>query len=591
MADPAPAGPGASANAADPPGPPKKGYAVRYERLLMEELSLKKSRDEFLNPPERRDGASRVGDSDGRRLQELKIRGMIHRASLEGMLIAAQQAADDCGAGRGVGYEAGLDRPEAKNALAALWTTKSRQLEEDDNRLPHFISSDSLERRKRFSSDMNVGGSDGVSASNQPPMLEASADDFFSEFPECRRRDDASWDSECDDSENDDDDSIENQKPAAKKKREVQTSKSNDEALLVTCSSSSPSPERSKEEMITNESNAATRYGMKNKQGLRHNSYQKQNLPVNNSSSSANWGNQHTPNGNPNQSISANQPIHKHSQRQQRNHISGTYPNNPYQGKQRGQQQNHWQNNHQRDSYKNPTSAFDYNESNSRHMSFQSKPAAKNNHFCTAKELGPNFNDKPRGGEGGLRDGDDDWDNRGSNGHVYSGTNNNYQRKGVGMNYKSTSSATGRPQQMVAAALRGPKTNLSQGLQNKFQTPMVRQGGNGKGQPSSNCNDKNFNSTNRQAGGGTRSGGPSAKDDDDLPEELKGLDKELIEKINNEIVDNGQKVRFEDIAGLEHAKKAVYESVILPMKRPQFFTGLRAAPKGMLLFGPPGTGA
>jgi len=64
----------------------------------------------------------------------------------------------------------------------------------------------------------------------------------------------------------------------------------------------------------------------------------------------------------------------------------------------------------------------------------------------------------------------------------------------------------------------------------------------------------------------------------------------LIEKINNEIVDNGQKVTFDDIAGLENAKNTVNELVIYPMKRPDLFTGLRACPKGLLLFGPPGTG-
>jgi ATP-dependent 26S proteasome regulatory subunit len=49
-------------------------------------------------------------------------------------------------------------------------------------------------------------------------------------------------------------------------------------------------------------------------------------------------------------------------------------------------------------------------------------------------------------------------------------------------------------------------------------------------------------------------------------------------------------VRWEDIAGLEGAKQALYEAAILPTKRPDLFTGLRAPPRGILLFGPPGTG-
>ena len=47
---------------------------------------------------------------------------------------------------------------------------------------------------------------------------------------------------------------------------------------------------------------------------------------------------------------------------------------------------------------------------------------------------------------------------------------------------------------------------------------------------------------------------------------------------------------WEDIAGLEGAKEALKEAVILPTKFPQFFTGKRKPWKGILLYGPPGTG-
>lgn len=80
------------------------------------------------------------------------------------------------------------------------------------------------------------------------------------------------------------------------------------------------------------------------------------------------------------------------------------------------------------------------------------------------------------------------------------------------------------------------------------------------------------------------------KEEDELPEELKRFGKELVQKIQDEIMDNGEPITFNDIAGLEDAKQTVLEVVCWPMKRPDLFTGLRRAPNGLLLYGPPGTG-
>ena len=56
----------------------------------------------------------------------------------------------------------------------------------------------------------------------------------------------------------------------------------------------------------------------------------------------------------------------------------------------------------------------------------------------------------------------------------------------------------------------------------------------------------------------------------------------MIELIENEIMDNGAPVNWDDIAGLEFAKNTIKEIVVWPMLRPDIFTGLRGPPRGNL---------
>lgn len=59
----------------------------------------------------------------------------------------------------------------------------------------------------------------------------------------------------------------------------------------------------------------------------------------------------------------------------------------------------------------------------------------------------------------------------------------------------------------------------------------------------------------------------------------------MIELIENEIMDNGAPVSWDDIAGLEFAKNTIKEIVVWPMLRPDIFTGLRGPPRGKLILG------
>ncbi|XP_044729633.1 fidgetin-like protein 1 [Chrysoperla carnea] len=79
-------------------------------------------------------------------------------------------------------------------------------------------------------------------------------------------------------------------------------------------------------------------------------------------------------------------------------------------------------------------------------------------------------------------------------------------------------------------------------------------------------------------------------EDEDIDPRLKNIDPKMVELIKSEIMDTGTPITWDDIAGLEFAKKTIQEIVVWPLLRPDIFTGLRRPPKGILLFGPPGTG-
>lgn len=66
--------------------------------------------------------------------------------------------------------------------------------------------------------------------------------------------------------------------------------------------------------------------------------------------------------------------------------------------------------------------------------------------------------------------------------------------------------------------------------------------------------------------------------------------KKMQEKLSGAIIMEKPNIKWDDVAGLEGAKEALKEAVILPIKFPHLFTGKRKPWRGILLFGPPGTG-
>ncbi|KAJ1645049.1 Vacuolar protein sorting-associated protein 4 [Dispira simplex] len=76
----------------------------------------------------------------------------------------------------------------------------------------------------------------------------------------------------------------------------------------------------------------------------------------------------------------------------------------------------------------------------------------------------------------------------------------------------------------------------------------------------------------------------SGDDDDDADS------KKLRAGLTGAILTEKPNIHWEDVAGLEGAKEALKEAVILPIKFPQLFTGKRTPWRGILLYGPPGTG-
>lgn len=85
------------------------------------------------------------------------------------------------------------------------------------------------------------------------------------------------------------------------------------------------------------------------------------------------------------------------------------------------------------------------------------------------------------------------------------------------------------------------------------------------------------------ASGGKKGEGEESKEGDAEQKKLRGA-------LAGAVVSEKPNVKWDDVAGLEGAKESLKETVIMPVKFPQLFVGERKPFKGILLFGPPGTG-
>ncbi|XP_072215245.1 katanin p60 ATPase-containing subunit A-like 2 isoform X4 [Excalfactoria chinensis] len=71
---------------------------------------------------------------------------------------------------------------------------------------------------------------------------------------------------------------------------------------------------------------------------------------------------------------------------------------------------------------------------------------------------------------------------------------------------------------------------------------------------------------------------------------MNGEMRELATVVSKDIYLHNPNVKWDDIIGLDAAKRLVKEAVVYPIRYPQLFTGILSPWKGLLLYGPPGTG-
>ena len=91
------------------------------------------------------------------------------------------------------------------------------------------------------------------------------------------------------------------------------------------------------------------------------------------------------------------------------------------------------------------------------------------------------------------------------------------------------------------------------------------------------------NNAGKSGGGG---GGAATASKSEGKDKEDDEAKKMRANLSSAIVSEKPNIKWDDVAGLEMAKDALKEAVILPIRFPQFFTGKRKPWKGILLYGP-----
>ncbi|XP_011035457.1 PREDICTED: katanin p60 ATPase-containing subunit A-like 2 [Populus euphratica] len=150
----------------------------------------------------------------------------------------------------------------------------------------------------------------------------------------------------------------------------------------------------------------------------------------------------------------------------------------------------------------------------------------------------------------------------------------------------------GRKKPAAAAAAAAEAASESQ---QNGQTTVVASNGNGHVNNSSDMaiyeqyRNQHWNSTTHS--NGVLSNGVNERPKKSLLPAFDSAEtRALAESLCRDIIRGSPDVKWESIKGLENAKRLLKEAVVMPIKYPKYFTGLLSPWKGILLFGPPGTG-